>query len=146
MFTELELAELAGRLRQSLGIEQKKDIQAIAQKLAGQKLASWTSQIGETPIHLGDDCAAIPDAEGYLLLAVEGMWPVLVDADPWFAGWCSVLVNVSDIYAMGGGPIAVVDALWSQSTEPAQALWDGMIAAAQAFKVPIVRGHTKGVM
>ncbi|MCG8364646.1 MAG: sll0787 family AIR synthase-like protein [Pseudanabaenales cyanobacterium] len=128
------LTELAARLRQSLGIEQKKDIQAIAQKLLPQN--------GETLIHLGDDCAAIPDADGYLLLAAEGMWPVLVETEPWFAGWCSVLVNVSDIYAMGGRPIAVVDALWSQSAEPAQALWDGMIAAAQTFNVPIVGGHT----
>ena len=32
---------------------------------------------------------------------------------PWFAGYSSVMVNVSDIYAMGGRPLAVVDALWS---------------------------------
>ncbi len=131
------LTELVERLRQSLGMEQKQDIQAIAQKLA--KFAPVTDAAS---ILLGDDCAAIPDGDAYLLLAAEGMWPTLVENDPWFAGWCSVLVNVSDIYAMGGRPIAVVDALWSQSTQQAESLWQGMIAASQAFNVPIVGGHT----
>lgn len=132
------LTELASALRQSLGILQKQDIQPIA-RLLGNWIAHPQTQ---TAILLGDDCAAIPDGDGYLLLAAEGMWPVLVEAEPWFAGWCSVLVNVSDVYAMGGRPIAVVDALWSQSTEQAQPLWDGMIAAAEVLNVPIVGGHT----
>ncbi|MGF1516110.1 MAG: sll0787 family AIR synthase-like protein, partial [Elainellaceae cyanobacterium] len=95
-----------------------------------------------TPIALGDDCAAIPQDNGYLLLAAEGIWPQLVQAEPWFAGWCAVMVNVSDIYAMGGRPLAVVDALWSQDPQRAALLWAGMTAAAQAFGVPIVGGHS----
>lgn len=132
------LSELATDLHQSLGILQKQDIQPIARRL-GHWVAHPQTQAA---ILLGDDCAAIPDGDGYLLLAAEGMWPTLVEAEPWFAGWCSVLVNVSDIYAMGGRPIAVVDALWSQSTQQAQPLWDGMMAAAQVLNVPIVGGHT----
>lgn len=131
------LVDLANQWRRSLGIEQKQDIQAIA-----QKLSHWFPAQDNTTILLGDDCAAIPDGDGYLLLAAEGMWPTLVQTEPWFAGWCSVLVNVSDIYAMGGRPIAVVDALWSQATEPANTIWNGMIAAAKTFNVPIVGGHT----
>ena len=131
------LAELAERLRASLGIEQKQDIQAIANRLNSLDLNGDQSEI-----LLGDDCAAIPDCEGYLLLAAEGMLPSLVKTDPWFAGWCSVLVNVSDIYAMGGRPIAVVDAVWSSSQEKAGPIWDGMIAASRALNVPIVGGHT----
>jgi hypothetical protein len=52
------------------------------------------------------------------------------------------MVNVSDIYAMGGRPIAVVDALWSQPTSSTKSIWEGMKAAAQAYNVPIVGGHT----
>ncbi len=132
------LEQLATQLRQTLGIQHKRDIQTAADRL-GRWVASTEDQ---QPIDLGDDCAAIPDGDGYLLLAAEGLWPVLVEADPWFAGWCAVLVNVSDIYAMGGRPIAVVDALWSQSTEAANTLWAGMLAASKAFNVPIVGGHT----
>ncbi len=135
------LTERANRLRATLGIAQKQDIQAIARHLAVYMPAAYTPA-DTSQILLGDDCAAIPDGDGYLLLAAEGMWPTLVETDPWFAGWCSVLVNVSDICAMGGRPIAVVDALWSQSTARAQPLWDGMLAASRALKVPIVGGHT----
>ena len=96
------------------------------------------------PIPLGDDCAAIPDGSGYLLLAAEGMLPSLVETEPWFAGWCAVMVNVSDIYAMGGRPIAVVDTIWSQATAISEPLLDGMSAAAAAYGVSIVGGHTNG--
>jgi uncharacterized protein len=135
------LSAFADRLRAAIGMAQKQDIQPIAQKLAAARLTSDAS-----PILLGDDCAAIPDGDGYLLLAAEGMWPTLVEHDPWFAGWCSVLVNVSDIYAMGGWPIAVVDALWSESIDQAEPLWQGMLAASQALNVPIVGGHTIAIV
>lgn len=128
------LATLAAELRQSLSLLQKQDIQTAAQALGGQ----WHS----ANVLLGDDCAAIPDADGYLLLAAEGMLPLLVETEPWFAGWCAVMVNVSDIYAMGGRPIAMVDALWSQSTAHTQSIWQGMQAAAEAYNVAIVGGHT----
>ncbi|MEM8640032.1 MAG: sll0787 family AIR synthase-like protein [Cyanobacteria bacterium P01_G01_bin.54] len=129
----MQLTQLATQLRQTLGIAQKQDIQ-----LAAQYLPSSTEQT----IRLGDDCAAIRQGDRYLLLAAEGLLPHLVTAEPWFAGWCAVMVNVSDIYAMGGEPIAVVDTLWSPSKAAGQALWQGMQAAAQAYHVPIVGGHT----
>lgn len=131
----MSLIELAEELRGSLGIIQKQDIQ-IASSLSHLTLDANSS------ILLGDDCAAIPDQYGYLLLAVEGMWPLLVETEPWFAGWCSVMVNISDIYAMGGRPIAVVDALWGTSTVATEPLWAGVVAASKAYNVPIVGGHT----
>lgn len=132
------LAELVAALRPALGILHKRDIQTAATHLGRYVPHNRTG----APIRLGDDCAAIPDNDGYLLLAAEGLWPPLVEAEPWFAGWCAVLVNISDIYAMGGRPIAVVDALWSQSADQADALWEGMMAASKTFNVPIVGGHT----
>jgi AIR synthase-related protein len=107
-------------------------------------LHSSTLPLIHPPTLLGDDCAAIPDDNGYLLLAAEGMMPFLVEAEPWFAGWSAVMVNVSDIYAMGGRPIAVVDTVWSQSPELSQPLLEGMQAAAKTYQVPIVGGHTNG--
>src|SRR5262249_15054716 len=97
---------------------------------------------GPAPVRLGDDCAAIPDGEGYLLLAAEGMWPELVAAEPWFSGFCSVLVNASDVYSMGGRPLAVVDTLWGASPEHAAEVLAGMRAASEQLGIPVVGGHT----
>jgi uncharacterized protein len=93
-------------------------------------------------VALGDDCAAIADGDGYLLFAIEGMVSDFVNAMPWFAGYSSVMVNVSDIYAMGGRPLAVVDALWSRGIDAAEEVLAGMAAASVAYGVPIVGGHT----
>lgn len=125
------LADLITELQQTLSIQQKQDIQ-VASHYFPEK----------TEILLGDDCAAIPEGEEYLLLAAEGIAPSLVTENPWFAGWCGVLVNISDIYAMGGRPLALVDTLWSQSVKDTQSLWEGMISASRVFQVPIVGGHT----
>jgi uncharacterized protein len=132
----MELDLLAHTLKQSLGIAHKQDIQTVAKFLSAENAT--------TDILLGDDCAAIPDGDGYLLLATEGMMPDFVESDPWFAGWSAVMVNVSDIYAMGGRPIAIVDTLWSKTTAISQPLLAGMSAAARAYRVPIVGGHTNG--
>ncbi len=130
------LSDLITALQASLSILHKQDIQT-ASKAIGQYVQS-----GQDQIRLGDDCAAIPEGDGYLLLAAEGIWPQLVAQEPWFAGWCAVMVNISDIAAMGGTPIALVDALWSESVADSQPLWDGLQAAAKAYGVPIVGGHT----
>jgi AIR synthase-related protein len=132
------LIELADQLKRSIGILHKQDIQIISQPTPHAPRSTPHAPL------LGDDCAAIPDGDSYLLLAAEGMMPFLVEEEPWFAGWCAVMVNVSDIYAMGGQPIAVVDTLWSQSAELSASLLEGMRAAAQAYQVPIVGGHTNG--
>jgi uncharacterized protein len=127
------LAALAEHLRKSLGILHKQDIQ-----FAGKYLGL----LDNPDIRLGDDCAAIPDGDRYLLLAAEGLLPAFVVTDPWFAGWCAVMVNVSDIYAMGGRPTAIVDTVWSPDPQTAEPLFAGMKAAASAYQVPIVGGHT----
>lgn len=130
--SSINLEQLAAKLKQSLGIIQKQDIQ----------IASQILDLQNSQIQLGDDCAAIPDGNGYLLLAAEGMWHVLVAEDPWFAGWCAVMVNISDIAAMGGKAIAIVDTIWTEDDAKAIPLMEGMKAASQAYNVPIVGGHT----
>jgi uncharacterized protein len=93
-------------------------------------------------IAIGDDCGAIPDGNDFLLMAAEGMLESFVADDPWFAGYCSVMVNVSDIAAMGGRPLAVVDVLWTPDLEASAPIWEGITAASRAYQVPIVGGHT----
>jgi AIR synthase-related protein len=133
MLGSAALAEIAAALRASRAFAAKGDIATAAARLG----LSGASAVG-----VGDDCAAIPDGDGFLLLAIEGFISAFVARDPWFAGWCGVMVNISDIAAMGGRPIAVVDALWASGGEAADPILGGMRAASEAFGVPIVGGHT----
>ncbi len=91
---------------------------------------------------VGDDCAALPDGDGYLLFAMEGFVDDFVESMPWFAGYCGVMVNVSDIYAMGGRPLAVVDAIWSAGADGSRAVLEGLAEASRRYGVPVVGGHT----
>jgi uncharacterized protein len=93
-------------------------------------------------ILIGDDCAAIPDGDEYLLFAIEGLVGEFVREMPEFAGYSGVMVNISDIYAMGGRPLAVVNALWSEGAINAKAIVEGMAKASKAYGVPIVGGHS----
>ena len=128
----LDIRGLAETLRNARGLAAKADIGAVAGRLGLSP---------SSPIPVGDDCAAIPDGDGHLLLAIEGFINEFVAADPWFAGWCGVMVNISDVAAMGGRPVAVVDAVWANGGEQAAPLLAGLRAAAEAFAVPIVGGH-----
>jgi AIR synthase-related protein len=65
-----------------------------------------------------------------------------VAGDPWFAGWCGAMVNISDIAAMGGRPIALVNAIWANGQADAAPVLAGLKDAAAAFGVPIVGGHS----
>jgi uncharacterized protein len=128
-----DLGALAAALRASRGLAAKRDV-AVATRRLGLS--------GASTVPVGDDCAAIPDRDGYLLLATEGLINEFVTTDPWFAGWCGVMVNISDVAAMGGRPLAVVNALWAADAEHAEPVLDGLRKAAAAFSVPIVGGHT----
>ncbi|MBB2908461.1 hypothetical protein FHR76_004876 [Rhizobium sp. RAS22] len=91
----------------------------------------------------GDDAAAIPGRDGgWDLFAGEGFMPHFVQDDPWFAGWCGVMVNLSDIAAMGGRATALLDAVWAPDPASAEPLLSGLRDAAAAYGVPIVGGHT----
>lgn len=90
---------------------------------------------------LGDDAAAIETQEGYLLAAAEGVYPELLKSNPYLAGRTSVLTNVSDIYAMGGRPIAVLDVLFSPNLEEVNDIVRGIKDNAYRYHVPLVGGH-----
>lgn len=129
----MKLSPLLKQVNNYAGIAHKEDIAMIASMLP-------STPIGWHPN--GDDTAAIPTGNGFNLLSMEGFLNAFVEQDPWFAGWCGVMVNVSDIAAMGGHPHAVVNALWNHDHDNAVQILEGMKAASEAFGVPIIGGHT----
>jgi AIR synthase-related protein len=164
----MKLEQVAALLRASRGLQHKCDVGDVLTALNGQ--VAWPDDAeprsgvphagrgGSGPpseghaaagragaggsIRIGDDCAALADGDGHLLFAIEGLVEEFVNRMPWFAGYCSVMVNVSDIYAMGGRPLAIVNALWSRGMQPADQVLAGMAQAARRYAVPIVGGHT----
>ncbi|GJD76380.1 sll0787 family AIR synthase-like protein [Methylobacterium goesingense] len=134
MMAAVDLKTLASQIRDARGLAHKRDIDAVVTRLGlGRRHAA---------VPVGDDCAAIPDGDGHLLLAIEGFIDSFVAADPYFAGYCGIMVNLSDVAAMGGRPLAVVDALWSRDAASADPILAGLSDAAALYGVPVVGGHT----
>jgi len=130
---DIDPRAIAETLRASEVFRGKRHIRAVSQTLSG-----FARDQG---IVNGDDAAAIPDGDGYLLLAADGITTNLIQDNPYLAGRCAVLANVNDIYAMGGRPIAMVDVLGATGDAAAMEICRGMRDNAARFGVPIVGGH-----
>ncbi|SEQ45877.1 MSMEG_0567/sll0787 family protein [Microlunatus flavus] len=89
----------------------------------------------------GDDAAPVPGSD--LVAATDAILPSMVERDPTWAGWCAVLVNLNDLAAMGATPVALLDALGARDASFATRVVRGVAAAAQAWDVPVVGGHTQ---
>ncbi len=126
----MNLKEIAAELRGFEGVKRKASLNELIKKMG----ASET-------VGAGDD-AAVLDVEGRtLLLACDSISEKLVEADPYFAGYCAVLVNLNDVAAMGGRPIALVDTLSARDHATAIKIASGVRDASEKFGVPIVGGH-----
>jgi uncharacterized protein len=89
----------------------------------------------------GDDAALVPHRGEYLVICGEAISPPFLRADPFGAGSAAVVTNVSDVRAMGGRPLALVDMLVSPDREHAERVLDGIAWAADLLGVPVVGGH-----
>lgn len=123
-------------------VQMLRDHPSIRSKLSIARSTSALGLTAKSPGRPGDDAAILAREGGVDLLAGEGFVPGFVADDPWFAGWCGVMVNLSDIAAMGGHAVAVVDQIWAPDEQSAAPLMQGLRDAAAAYDVPIVGGHT----
>jgi selenophosphate synthetase-related protein len=118
------MADLVAAVRNAPGLLGKRDL-VLVHKFAGE----------------GDDAALIPHADGFLVVCGEAMSPPFVQNDPFGAGAAAVVTNVSDVRAMGGRPLALVDMLVSPDHEHANTVLDGIAWAAGKLGVEVVGGH-----
>lgn len=132
-----DLESLAERLRNFEGVKRKRAINEIVTKFGD------ADRIGDrTIVGFGEDAAVLDvDNDNFVLLAVDGIWGKLLNADPWWAGYCAVLVNVADIAAMGGTPMAMVNLTSTQEKDICAELGQGMDDGVRKFGVPMVGGH-----
>lgn len=130
----MELAEIIRRVRSYRGVVRKTPVESVARALI-------PSPRGRLLAAQGEDSAAVRLGDEVLLLAADGIIQDLVDKDPRWAGYCSVLVNANDIAAMGGVPLAAVNVLSCGDARVRSRLVKGMRAACDKFGVPMVGGH-----
>lgn len=98
---------------------------------------------------IGDDCAVMPAGGGELLfstdLLMEGVHFLRNESTPEDVGWKAAAVNLSDIAAMGGTPVATF--LSIALPKDAQGEWaerfiDGYTAISRQYDVPLLGGDT----
>jgi uncharacterized protein len=119
-----DLDALVAAVREAPGLLGKRDLQLV-------------KRLGVD----GDDAALVPHQDGYLVVCGEAMSPPFVAADPFGAGSAAVVTNVSDVLAMGGRPLAIVDMLVSPDHAHAETVLDGIAWASDKLGVPVVGGH-----
>lgn len=90
---------------------------------------------------VGDDAAPVPGSA--MVAACDAILPAMVERDPEWAGWCSVLVNLNDLAAMGASPVGLLDAVGARDASFARRILRGLTDAAAAWGVPVLGGHTQ---
>ncbi len=135
-----ELESLCEELRALPEIQAKRAIRHAAKLL--KTTNSGEASLKDKYAMPGDDAAAFCCGDGYQLLAMEGMLPKFVDSDARAAAWSSVMVNVSDIAAMGGRPTAIANAFWHHSDEKSAEIVFHIKRACDVFGVQFSGGHS----
>jgi thiamine-monophosphate kinase len=102
------------------------------------------------PVGPGDDCAVVAPTPGAAWLVttdmlMDGSHFVLADAGPRHVGRKAMAVNLSDVAAMGGRPVAAVVSVALPrigAQQLAQELYEAMRGLADEFDTAIVGGDT----
>lgn len=126
--------EVRGLLRDSTALARKEPIGDVVETLAsGFAPEGW-------PAAFCEDAAPIPFGDAHLLLAADGLAAPLLE-DPFWAGYCGVLVNANDIAAMGGRPLAMVNVLSGEDAAWRDEVARGLAFGSKLFGIPMVGGH-----
>ncbi|MCL1811453.1 MAG: methanogenesis marker 2 protein [Methanomassiliicoccaceae archaeon] len=131
----MTLEAIVEAIRTYPGVTRKRAVHEIVGSLS-------TKEFPHVAASEGEDAAAVEYGNDYILFAADGIMESLVDSDPFYAGYFAVLVNVNDIAAMGGRPLAMVDVLSLSKSKVCGQILKGMSLAVKKFNVPIVGGHT----
>jgi selenophosphate synthetase-related protein len=131
------LKKIAESIRNNQYIIEKKEISPIVQYIEQNSFKS-------TKIYrdIGEDSAAINDAEKLILITTDRIRTSFIEEYPFGAGFSSILVSVDDIYACGGTPLAASIIISVKDPGICTELLKGICEGSNKFQVPIIRGHT----
>jgi uncharacterized protein len=132
----MALSSLVESLHRYPGLERKQAVGRVLRALGN----AWS--FGGALWGPGDDAAVLKTDTGrYLLLAADAIVQDLVERDPYRAGRAVVLVNVNDVCAMGGRPLALVSVLAGLDEGPEGEVCRGIREECGRLGVPMVGGH-----
>ena len=129
------LRDIINEIRAYPGLTRKRNIYRITNMLAS------VADFGSTIADFGEDAAAMYYKDEFLLLAADGIWKGLIEANPYAAGKASVMASVNDIYAMGGRPLAMVNVIGISEPRYYEEIMRGIQKGCEKFRVPMVGGH-----
>lgn len=133
----LDFEKLINELQEFEGVSRKSSIDNVVNLLSDAYNVS-----GDVIIDIGDDASAIDIGNNQVILvAADGIWGQIMNVNPYWAGYCSVLVNVNDIAAMGGKPLAMVNIMSINNDDIYEDLLTGIKDGCLKFGVPMVGGH-----
>lgn len=133
----LDFEKLIKEVQEFEGVSRKSSIDNVINLLSESYNVS-----GDVVIDIGDDASAIDIGDNQVILvAADGIWGQIMNVNPYWAGYCSVLVNVNDIAAMGGKPLAMVNIMSINHDEIYEELLTGIKDGCLKFGVPMVGGH-----
>lgn len=131
----MDLDKIVSEIRNYPGITRKKIISDVVKHFS-------IPEGGNVIAAMGEDAAVIEHGDSALLLATDGIMEDLMTKNPFWAGYCAVLVNVNDIAAMGGIPLAMVGVVSMRKGEVLTGVLQGIAEGTKKFGVPVVGGHT----
>ena len=133
----MDFKNLVREIQEFKGVTRKSSIDNVISLLKESYNVS-----GNVVIDIGDDASAIDIGnDQVMLIAADGIWGDIMNVNPYWAGYCSVLVNVNDIAAMGGKPLAMVNIMSISNDDIYEDLLKGIKDGCLKFGVPMVGGH-----
>ena len=133
----MDFDNLVREIQEFKGVTRKSSIDNVISLLKESYNVS-----GDVVIDIGDDASAIDIGNNQvMLIAADGIWGDIMNVNPYWAGYCSVLVNVNDIAAMGGKPLAMVNIMSISNDDIYEDLLKGIKDGCLKFGVPMVGGH-----
>ena len=133
----MDLESIVKSIQEFEGVSRKSSIDNVISLLKESYNVS-----GDVVIDIGDDASAIDIGNNQVvLIAADGIWGQIMNVNPYWAGYCAVLVNVNDIAAMGGKPLAMVNIMSIKNDDIYEDLLRGINDGCLKFGVPMVGGH-----
>ncbi len=123
------------------------DIESLVNAVKSYKGVKRKLIIGELARIISKDCK-FEDAgwfqvdDKYVLITVDGIAEDLVIADPELSGFYCVLVNVNDVVAKGGKPLAFSAVVASSSSDIRRQITLGIKRALESYGLRCAKMHT----